>query len=114
MPAKFLYIMLLVLACSAVAAADVFIKKAGSVSNFSSVLKNPWMIGAILLYFFQIYAFAYLFSLGLELAYVGIMQVILYTTIIVASSVILFHETFTVVKMMGLVLGFAAVILMNI
>ena len=114
MPTKLIYIALLILASAAVAIADVFLKKASGFTNFSSVLKSPWMMGAVSLYIFQIFVFTYLFFTGAKLINVGIVQIILYTFIIVASSVLFFHETLTTIEIVGVALGVAGIILLNL
>ena len=111
---KFIYTALLILASSAVAIADVLLKKASSFTDFSDFLKSPWMIGAILLYFFQIIIFVYLFFVGEKLIDVGIVQIILYAFIIVASSILFFHEPLTLIKTTGIVLGIVGIIFMNL
>lgn len=114
MPIKFIYIVLLILASSAVAVADVLLKKASAFTNFTAVLKSPWMIGAVLLYIFQIIIFVYLFFIGEKLINVGIVQIILYAFIIIASSVLFFHEPLTLIKITGIVLGITGIIFMNL
>ncbi len=112
---KTIYIfILLILACSAVAIADVCIKKASTATSFSGIFKNPWFVAAIFLYIFQIFIFAYIFCLGLQLSYVGIMQIILYALIVLVSSVLFFHEDFTFIKIVGIILGVFGIILINI
>jgi drug/metabolite transporter (DMT)-like permease len=109
-----MYAMLLILASAAVAVADVFLKKASTFPNFSAVLKNPWMVSAILLYIFQIIIFVYLFFIGEKLIDVGIVQIILYASIIVISSMLFFHEPLTLVKIIGIILGITGIILINL
>jgi len=96
-----------------VAVADVFLKKASNSVNFFDVFKNPLMIGAILLYIFQIFIFSYLFYIGIKLINVGIVQIIFYTLIIAVTSILFFHETLTLIKVVGIVLGVVGIILIN-
>jgi drug/metabolite transporter (DMT)-like permease len=111
---KYIYIILLTLACAAVAVADVFLKKALGASDFVTVLKSPWVLAAAALYLFQIFIFTYLFFIGAKLVNVGIVQIILYGLIVVGSSMLFFHETLTAVKIIGIILGLAGVVLLTI
>ena len=114
MSARAFYLGLLVLGSSAVAVADVLLKKASSFSSFADFARSPWMIGAILLYAFQIAVFIYLFLSGQKLVDVGIVQIILYALIVVASSILFFHESLTTLKIIGILLGLTGIILMNL
>ncbi|OGZ73495.1 MAG: hypothetical protein A2908_02195 [Candidatus Staskawiczbacteria bacterium RIFCSPLOWO2_01_FULL_38_12b] len=111
---KFIYIILIILAATAVAVGDVLLKKASGYTNFSHFLKSPWIIFAALLYLFSIIVFSYIFFSGVQLINVGIVQLILYALIIVGSGVLFFNEKLTIVKMIGVALGVTAVILMNL
>ena len=114
MSVKIIYLIFLIIGSSAVAVADVFIKKASVLSSFPAIFKNIWMIFAVLLYLLQIFIFAYLFSAGLKLSYVGIVQIILYALIVLLSSVLFFRETLTLFEAIGMTLGIIGIILINL
>ncbi|OGI96190.1 hypothetical protein A3I84_01470 [Candidatus Nomurabacteria bacterium RIFCSPLOWO2_02_FULL_36_8] len=97
-----------------VAVADVFLKKASTFTDLATFLKSPWMIGAISLYIFQIFIFIYLFFTGMKLIDVGIMQVILYALIVLASGILFFHETLTLIKIIGIILGIISIALISL
>lgn len=111
---KFTYTAILILAVSAVAIADVFLKKAAVTGNMIATLKSPWMVGAIALYLFQIFFFTYVFVMGVRLVNVGILQTVLYAAIVLASGVLLFGETLTTLQVVGVVAAVGGVILMNL
>mgnify|MGYP001587665091 FL=1 len=114
MSVKLIYIILIILAATAVAVGDVLLKKASGYTNFLSFLKSPWMIGAILLYIFNIITFSYLFFIGIKLFNVGIVQLVLYAIIVLGSSIFFFSETITLVQLIGIILGVTGVILINL
>lgn len=105
--------MFIIFAVSAVAVADMFLKKAGTIGSFQAALVNPWMLGVIVLYLFQIVAFAYLFASGEKLIYIGIMQTVLYALIVILGGVFFFGETLSPIHIAGIVLAIAGVLLLN-
>ncbi|MBI2024630.1 MAG: hypothetical protein HYT03_00875 [Candidatus Harrisonbacteria bacterium] len=105
---------LVLLAVSAVAIADVFLKRAGMGSGFGQAMKSLWFWGAVALYLFQIGVFLYLFISGTKLISVGVMQTILYAVIILGSGILFFGETLTALQATGVILGILGVILINI
>ena len=109
-----IFLILILLAVTAVAIADVFLKKAALGGSLSAALKSPWFFGALALYLFQIFFYTYVFVLGFELSVVGIMQTILYALIIVGAGLLLFQETLSPLQITGMVLGIAGVILINL
>ena len=104
---------LIVAAVTAVAIADVFLKKATADGNWLLTLKSPWLLGAVLLYLFQIIFFTYLFITGKELSVVGNLQMALYPLIILAAGIFLFQESLTRVQLIGVLLALGGVILIN-
>ena len=110
---KIILLILLVLAVSAVAIADIFLKTAATKSSFMQVLKSPWTIGAILLYLFQIFFFAYIFFAGYKLSLVAILQTGLYALVTLAAGFFFFRESLTMIQTVGIVLTLAGVILLN-
>lgn len=111
---KLLHLTFIVLAVVALAVADVFLKKAAHQTNLLQAAKTPWMIGAILLYLYQILAVTYVFIVGWELSIVGILQAAVYALVVILAGVFFFQETLTPVQIVGIVLAFIGVILMNI
>ena len=114
MSIKFIYTLLLILASASVAVADVFLKKASTFTDMANFLKSPWMIGAILLYVFQIFIFIYLFFSGVKLVDVGIIQIILYALIVLTSGILFFHETLTLINIIGVALGITGIVLISL
>lgn len=114
MSTKLLSLGLLVLGSSAVAIADVLLKKASSFASFIDFAKSPWLVGAVLLYALQIGVFVYLFLSGQKLVDVGIMQIIIYALIVIFSSIFFFHESLTALKIVGILFGLVGVVLINI
>lgn len=104
---------LLILAVSAVAIADVFLKKTQTLGSMSKAISSPWMLIAVVLYLVQIFFFTYLFVSGVKLINVGIMQTVLYATIVVVSGVIFFGESMTSLQIAGIFLAVLGVIFLN-
>ncbi len=112
---KLLELFLIILAVIAVGIADVMIKKiAFNVSNFFSVLKNPFILVIILLYVIQILIFAYLFVNKSELTVVGIMQMALYAIIVLTSGIFFFKEEVNTIQIIGIGLAIIGVVLINV
>lgn len=110
---SFINITLVTFAVSAVAIADVFLKKTQTLGSMSKALMSPWMLWAIILYVFQIFFFTYLFVSGAKLVHVGIMQTALYAIIILVAGVFIFGETFSTIQIAGIVLALTGVFLLN-
>jgi drug/metabolite transporter (DMT)-like permease len=104
---------LLTLAISAVAIADVLLKKTESLGSMSKAILSPWMLGAVILYLFQIFFFTYLFISGTKIINIGIMQTVLYAIIILFSGVFIFGESLTTLQCAGVLLALVGVILIN-
>ena len=111
---KFLYLGLLILAVSAVAIADAFLKKAAtSGGGLIGALKSPWTIGAILLYLFQIFFFTYIFVSGLKLSLVSILQTGLYALITLTAGLLVFGKSLSAIQITGIIVTLAGVVLLN-
>ncbi len=106
--------LLLILAVTAVALADVCLKKAAQVGTLSQAFLSPWMALAIGLYLFQIFFFTYLFVAGWQLSIIGNLQTVFYALVVLSFGVIYFHETLTAVQMAGICLALIGVYLINI
>lgn len=111
---SFIQTVLLIIAASSVAIADVFLKETKTAGSFIKALTTPWMLGAVLLYIFQILFFTYLFINGAKLINVGIMQMVLYAVIIILAGIFLFNETLSFIQIVGIILALMGVFLMNI
>jgi drug/metabolite transporter (DMT)-like permease len=105
---------LIVIAVSAVAIADVFIKKAAFSADFKAVLKNPLMLAVVGLYLIQILVFAYVFAKKAELGAVGIIQTALYAIIVIGSGIIFFKEDVSLQQGIGMALAIIGVIVINL
>ncbi len=105
---------LIVLAVLAIAVADVFLKRAATGQNLAGALKSPWMLGAVLLYLYQIVFVAYFFVAGWDLSVVGTLQAASYAIIVVAAGFFYFRETLTPVQVLGLVMASAGSFLLAV
>jgi drug/metabolite transporter (DMT)-like permease len=109
-----IHTILVVCAVSAVAVADVFLKKTQALGSMSKALVSPWMLAAIILYVCQIFFFTYLFMSGAKLTYIGIVQTVLYALIVFLAGIFMFGETLTVTHIIGIVLAIIGVVLLNL
>lgn len=110
----FLQVFTIILAGISVAVADVLIKKAAITGGFWFVMKSPWMISILLLYFAQIVFFAYVFTHKWNLGIVGNLQMAFYSITVVLSGTLLFGENISPIQGIGIFLTLIGVILMNI
>ena len=110
---KFLYIGLLVLAVSAVGVADAFLKKASISGGLVAAIKSRWMLGAVILYLFQIFFFTYVFVAGFKLSVVSILQTGLYAIITLASGILFFQESLSTTQIIGIISTLVGVIILN-
>jgi drug/metabolite transporter (DMT)-like permease len=111
---KLIQIALIILAVIAVAVADAFLKKASDEGSLHRALQSPWMIGAFLLYLFQILFFTYMFVAGWELSLVGSLQTVFYALVVLLAGIFIFRETLTLTQSFGIVLAVGGVILINL
>ena len=111
---RLFFVIMIILAAAAVAVADVFIKKAALGGSMMAAIKNPWFIGAAVLYLFQVAVFTWAFVAGWQLSIVGILQIVLYAIIVLVSGVVFFHETLTLLQWTGVALALGGVILLNL
>ncbi|MDB5195511.1 MAG: hypothetical protein JWO84_695 [Parcubacteria group bacterium] len=105
---------LLVIAVSAVALGDIFLKETYKLGTYSKAITSSWMLLALALYLVQIALFTYLFVSGSKLFAVGIIQTALYAVIVLGASVFLFKESATLLQIAGIVLALAGVLLINL
>ena len=101
------------LAVISVAVADVMLKKAANQGNLESALSSPWLIGAVGLYLFQIGFFVVAFMAGWKLSVIGVLQTAVYALIVLAASVLLFNESLSRSQVVGALLAFGGVVLIN-
>jgi drug/metabolite transporter (DMT)-like permease len=104
---------IVILAVIAVAIADVLLKKAAGLGNLKAALSSPWLICAIGLYLFQIGFFIIAFHAGWKLSIIGALQTALYALIVLAAGVLLYHESLTRQQVIGILLAFGGVVLIN-
>jgi drug/metabolite transporter (DMT)-like permease len=97
----------------AVAVADVLLKKATIHGSFEHALRSPWLWSAVSLYLLQIGFFTYAFISGGKLSFVGALQTVLYTLVVLGAGVLLYRETLTPTQIVGMLLAIGGVVLMN-
>lgn len=107
------HLTLLGLAMVAVAVADVFLKRAAEAGDLQATLRSPWMVGAVLLYLFQIAVFTFAFLAGWKLSLIGAVQIALYACIVVGAGLLMFRETLSLRQMIGLGLAVGGIILVS-
>jgi len=105
---------LLIFAASAVAIADVLLKRVHGAGSVLKALSSPWMIAAIGLYIVQIIIFTHLFISGAKLSYIGALQTVLYASITVLAGILVFHETVSLTQAIGIGLAFLGALLMQL
>lgn len=105
--------MVIILAVIAVAIADVMLKRAAANGSVLVALRSPWMVTAIGLYLLQISLFTIAFIAGWKLSMIGALQTALYALIVLAAGVLLYHESLTRLQVVGILLAFGGVVLIN-
>ena len=103
----------IILAVIAVAVADVLLKKAATHGSLMVALRSPWLLSAIGLYLIQIALFTVAFISGWKLSIIGALQTALYAMIVLAAGVLLYHETLSRVQVVGILMAFGGVVLIN-
>jgi drug/metabolite transporter (DMT)-like permease len=106
--------MLLLLAVSAVAVADVMLKKAAAQGSLENALSSPWLFFAIGLYFLQILFFTIAFIAGWKLSIIGALQTALYGLIVLIAGVFIYHESLTHLQVIGMLLAIGGVVMINL
>jgi EamA domain-containing membrane protein RarD len=94
--------------------ADSLIKKISTGQNFWTVLKDPWMIAVYALYLVQIFFAIFIFIFKGGLAIYTNLFIIFYGIAGIIIGVIFFKEALSVVQIVGIILGLAGAILMNL
>ena len=105
---------IVLIAVSAVAIADVLLKKAQSLGSLTKAIMSPLMLGAVVLYLVQIFFFMYLFMSGEKLTQIGIIQTVLYAVIVLGSGILFFGETLTGLQICGVILAITGIVLIQI
>lgn len=111
--AKYVQILLIIIAVTSVAIGDVFIKQATHQATFMQAMTSKWMLIAVLLYLVQIVLFCWMFVRGWELSIVGSMQTVLYATVILGSGALIFKEQIQPIQYLGIALAYVGVFIIN-
>jgi drug/metabolite transporter (DMT)-like permease len=111
--ARLMELLLVGLAVTAVAVADVFLKRATVEAEFGAALRSPWLWAAIALYLFQIGFFVYAFVAGWQLSVLGSLQTVLYAVIVIVAGVTFYHESLAPTQLLGIGLAFGGVLLIG-
>jgi drug/metabolite transporter (DMT)-like permease len=102
-----------VLAVIAVGVADVMLKRAAAHGTLAGALHSPWLFIAVGLYLFQIGFFAIAFIAGWKLSIIGALQTALYAIIVLGAGVFLYNEALTRLQVLGILMAFSGVIMIN-
>lgn len=112
---KIIQIGLIAIAGASVGFADYFIKKAAvNTNSLFEALKNPYILIAVLLYLLQIVLFSYVFVKKWDLGIVGILQMIIYSAIVIITGTLFFHERISLLQGVGIGFALVGAILMNL
>lgn len=108
-------IQFLLVICSGIAIglADFLIKKITLNASFWEALKEPWILGILLLYVTQIIFFVYVFAHGWKLGMVGVVQMVTYSIFVILAGIFYFGESFSTIQYIGFILALISVILIN-
>jgi drug/metabolite transporter (DMT)-like permease len=107
------HVVLLLVAVSAVAVADVCLKQATRSGSLGQALRSPWTVAAAGLYLLQIVLFVVVFVSGWKLSVVGLLQTALYALVTLAAGLFLFGEALSTRQMAGLVLTGVGVLMLT-
>jgi len=111
---KAVQIILILLAGASVGVADFLLKKISRGQTFIQAVGNPWIAAVAALYIIQISIFIYLFVKKWELGIVGVLQIVLYTAIVVGGGWLFFKEKLSPVQGIGMGLALLGAVLMNL
>ncbi|MBK7456109.1 MAG: hypothetical protein IPJ46_21005 [Anaerolineales bacterium] len=104
---------IILMAVVAVGVADVFLKKATVQGRLAEALSSPWLYMAVGLYLLQIVLFTVAFIGGWKLSMIGALQTALYGLIVLLAGVFLYHESLTAQQMLGMLMAFGGVVMIN-
>ncbi len=110
---RYLQTLVVLVAVTSVALADVLLKKAALAGNLTGVLRSPWLWGAIVLYLVQICIFTFAFISGWKLGVIGALQTALYALIVLTASVLFFREHLTSAQIVGVLMALGGVLLIH-
>jgi drug/metabolite transporter (DMT)-like permease len=108
------YVMMMLSAVIAVAAADVCLKRAALSGSLAQAGRSPWMPAAVALYLLQVALFTVVFVNGWKLSIVGLAQTVLYAAVTLGAGVLVFGEVLSLRQTLGLVLAGVGVLLLSI
>ena len=94
--------------------ADSLIKKISTGQTLISVMKDPWMLAVLGLYFIQIIFAIFIFILKGELAIYTNLFIIFYGIFGVIIGIFFFKETLSTTQILGIILGLSGAFLMNL
>jgi multidrug transporter EmrE-like cation transporter len=94
--------------------ADALLKRLTAAAGFGGILRSPWMIAVVGLYLGQIVFFAYVFTQQWDLGLVGTTQVAFYAVTVVLTGLLLFGETLSLMRVVGIMVTITGVFLMNL
>ena len=89
------------------------LKRAAAHGSILYAVRSPWLLSAIGLYLLQIGLFTLAFIAGWKLSIIGALQTALYALIVLAAGVLLYHESLTRLQVIGILLAFGGVVLIN-
>jgi multidrug transporter EmrE-like cation transporter len=102
------------LAGISVGVADALLKRLTAAAGFWGILRSPWMIAVIGLYIGQIVFFAYVFTKQWDLGVVGTTQVAFYAFTVVLTGLLLFGESLSLMRAVGIVVTVVGVLIVNL
>ena len=108
-----IHILILILAVGNIAIADVCIMKAAESRTLLAALVSPWMLAALTLYFSQIVALTYFFVMGWEFGATSMLQLVIYALVVVAAAIIIFGESMTPTRILGVGLALIGVAIIH-
>ncbi len=108
-----LHILVLIIAVGNIALADICIMKAAGADRLVAALYSPWMAGAVALYLSQIVALTYFFVKGWEFGATSMLQLVIYALIVVIAAVVVFGESITPVRLLGIGLAVTGVLIVH-
>jgi hypothetical protein len=110
---RFAQLILILTAGLAVAAADVLMKRIGSISStLSQAMVSPWMLPVVLLYGTQVVLFTYVFVRRWDLGMVALVQMAFYVAACVLIGRSWFGERMTAMQGLGMWLTVIGILLM--
>lgn len=94
------------------AAADTLLRQAGAAPSLADALRNPLIIGVIVLYLVQIALLGITFVQHAKLGVIGSLQTVLYSLLVLATGFFIFHERLSPAQLVGVGFALVAVVLL--